>query len=298
MSTAASPHLELFETHRRALLGAAYRVLGTVGDSEDAVQETWLRWQDVDPGTVREPRAYLLRSVTRVALNIVRSRDRRREEYIGPWLPEPVSTDAQADPGRAAEVADEVSLALLVVLESLSPLERAAFVLREVFALPYPEVSAALERSESSVRQLVSRARAHVRERAPRHPVDESAHRALTAAFLEAAQGSVPLEEMVSVLSPEVVLTTDGGGVKRAARRPILGTANVLAFIAGIMAKPEVMALSWRMSEINGRPALVGHEGSRVDCVVWLEAEGEGADATVTRIDMIRNPGKLGAVRL
>ena len=294
MSTAATPRQGIFETHRRALLGAAYRVLGTVADSEDAVQETWLRWQDVDPGTVREPRAYLLRSVTRVALNIVRSRDRRREEYIGPWLPEPVSTDAQSDPGRTAEIADEVSLALLVVLESLSPLERAAFVLREVFALPYPEVAEALERSEASVRQLVSRARAHVRERAPRHPVDESAHRALTAAFLEAAQGAVALEEMVAVLSPEVVLTTDGGGVKRAARRPIRGTANVLAFIAGIMAKPEVMVLSWRMAEINGRPALVGHEGERIDCVVWIEAD----DGAVTRIDMLRNPAKLGAIRL
>lgn len=202
MSTAATPHQDIFEPHRRALLGAAYRVLGTVADSEDAVQETRLRWQNVDPGTVREPRAYLLRSVTRVALNTVRSRDPRREEYIGPWLPEPVSTDAQSDPGRTAEIADDVSLALLVVLESLSPLERAAFVLREVFALPYPEVAEALERSETSVRQLVSRARAHVRERAPRHPVDESAHQALTSAFLEAAQGMVALEEMVAVLSP------------------------------------------------------------------------------------------------
>ncbi|MGO1200113.1 MAG: RNA polymerase sigma factor SigJ [Dermabacteraceae bacterium] len=293
MSTAATPHQDIFEPHRRALLGAAYRVLGTVADSEDAVQETWLRWQNVDPGTVREPRAYLLRSVTRVALNTVRSRDPRREEYIGPWLPEPVSTDAQSDPGRTAEIADEVSLALLVVLESLSPLERAAFVLREVFALPYPEVAEALERSETSVRQLVSRARAHVRERAPRHPVDESAHQALTSAFLEAAQGMVALEEMVAVLSPEVVLTTDGGGVKRAARRPLHGTSKVLAFIAGIMTKPEVMLLSWRMAEVNGRPALVGHEGPRIDCVVWIEADG----GVVTRIDMIRNPAKLGAIR-
>lgn len=298
MNTASTAHHETFEAHRRALLGAAYRVLGTVADSEDAVQEAWLRWLDVELASVHEPRSYLLRVVTRVALNIVRSRDRRREEYIGPWLPEPVSTDASAEPGRAAEIADEVSLALLVVLESLSPLERAAFVLREVFALPYPEVAEALERSEASVRQLVSRARAHVRARAPRHPVDESAHRALTAAFLDAAQGAVPLEEMVAVLSPEVVLTTDGGGVRRAARRPIHGTSNVLAFIAGIMAKPEVMQLSWRMAELNGRPALIGHEGPRIDCAVWIEADGEGADAVVTRIDMLRNPQKLGAIRV
>lgn len=298
MDSASIAHHETFETHRRALLGAAYRVLGTVADSEDAVQETWLRWQDIDPTTVREPRSYLVRAVTRTALNIVRSRDRRREEYIGPWLPEPISTDASAEPGRAAEIADEVSLALLVVLESLSPLERAAFVLREVFALPYPEVAETLERSEASVRQLVSRARAHVRARAPRHPVDEDTHRALTAAFLEAAQGTVALTEMVAVLAPDVLLTTDGGGVKRAARRPIHGTANVLAFIAGIMAKPEVMLLSWRMAELNGRPALIGHEGPRIDCAVWIEADGEGADAVVTRIDMIRNPAKLDAIRV
>lgn len=269
-------------------------MLGTVADSEDAVQETWLRWQDVDPTAVREPRAYLLRAVTRVALNIVRSRDRRREEYIGPWLPEPVSTDAAAEPGRAAEIADDVSLALLVVLEALSPLERAAFVLREVFALPYPEVAAALDRSESAVRQLVRRARARVREQAPRHPVDEATHRALTAAFLEAAQGRTALEEMVSVLSPDVVLTTDGGGIRKAARRPIHGTDGVLRFIAGILAKPEVMILTWQIAEINGRPALVGHEGTRVDCAVWVEADA----GVVTRIDMVRNPEKLGAIRV
>ncbi|MGP9539792.1 RNA polymerase sigma factor SigJ [Brachybacterium sp. AOP43-C2-M15] len=294
MSTTPTDHQSAFIAHRRALLGAAYRVLGTVADSEDAVQETWLRWQEVDLATVRDPRAYLLSAVTRTALNIVRTRDRRREEYIGPWLPEPVSTDVATDPGRAAEVADEVSLALLVVLESLSPLERAAFVLREVFALPYPEVASALERSEAAVRQLVRRARTHVHERAPRHPADEATHRALTTAFLEAAEGRTPLEEMVAVLSPEVVLTTDAGGRAKAALRPVRGVGKVLPFIAGVLAKPEVEALSWAIHEVNGRPALVGFEGARIDCVVWVEADG----GAVTRIDMIRNPEKLGAIRL
>lgn len=295
MSTA---HAHAFETHRRALLGAAYRVLGTVQDSEDAVQDAWLRWQDVDLATVREPRAFLLTIVTRTALNIVRSRSRLREEYIGPWLPEPVSTDADADPGHAAEIADDVSLALLVVLESLSGLERAAFVLREVFDAPYPEVAETLERSEASVRQLVSRARAHVRERAPRHPVDEDTHRALTEAFLDAVRGTAALEDIVSVLSPDVVLTTDGGGIAKAARRPVRGTDNVLRFVAGVLAKPEVMALSWRVAGVNGRPALVGHEGPRVDCVVWIEGADAGSGPVVSRIDMIRNPEKLGAVRV
>ena len=287
-------HTELFEQHRGALLAAAYRVLGTVQDSEDAVQQAWLRFQDADLGTLRDPRAYLLTIVIRTALNIVRSSARRREEYIGPWLPEPVSTDAGSDPGRAAEIADEVSLALLVVLESLSPLERAAFVLREVFAAPYGEVADTLDRSEPSVRQLVSRARSHVRAHAPRHPVDADVHRELTEAFLGAARGTVALEEMLSVLAPDVVLTTDAGGRAKAARRPIHGTDHVLRFVGGILAKPEVMALAWRVSEVNGRPALIGFEGERVDCVVWVEAD----DGLVTRIDMIRNPDKLGAVHL
>jgi len=292
VTTAATPHQEEFETHRRALLGAAYRVLGTVADSEDAVQETWLRWREVDPGAIRDPRAYLLRAVTRVALNILRARHRRREEYIGPWLPEPVSTAAEADPTRSAEVAEEVSLALLVVLESLSPLERAAFVLREVFALPYEEVAETLERSEAAVRQLVRRARVRVDERAPRHPVDRAGHRELTSTFLDAVEGRAALEEMLAVLSPDVLLTTDGGGRRKAALRPIRGADKVMRFVEGVLMKPEVIALTWRLTEVNGAPALVGHEGARVDCVLWIEAER----GLVRRIDMIRNPDKLGAI--
>lgn len=287
-------HAEVFEQHRGTLLGAAYQVLGTVQDSEDVAQETWLRWQGVDLGTVRDPRAFLLTIVTRTALNTVRARTRRREEYLGPWLPEPVSTDSASDPGRATEMADDVSLALLVVLESLSPLERAAFVLREVFGSPYSEVSATLDRSEASVRQLVSRARTHVRGQAPRRPVDADAHRELTEMFRGAAQGEVSLEEMISVLAPDVVLTTDAGGRAKAARRPVRGTDNVLRFIAGVLAKPEMAMLSWHIGEVNGRPALISHEGDRIDSVVWLEADA----GRVTRIDMIRNPNKFGAVRL
>lgn len=288
------PHAAAFEEHRRALLSAAYRVLGTVQESEDAVQETWLRWQDVDLGEVRSPRSYLLRAVTRTALNLLRSQQRRREEYIGPWLPEPVSTDPRSAPERVAEVADDVSLALLVVLESLSPLERAAFVLREVFGLPYTEVAGALDRSEATVRQLVSRARAHVREQAPRHPVDADTHRELTERFLAAAQGTVRLEEVVSVLAPDVVLTTDGGGHAKAALRPIVGTEKVLRFIAGVLVKPDVVTLDWQVVEVNGRPALVGYRDQMVDAVVWMEAD----DGVITHIDMVRNPRKLGAVRV
>lgn len=287
-------HTAAFETNRGAMFGVAYRVLGTVQDSEDAIQETWLRWQDVDLAGIREPRAYLLTAVTRAALNTVRSHGRRREEYPGPWLPEPVSTGDGSDPARAAELADDVSLALLVVMQSLSPLERAAFVLRDVFGTSYADVAETLDRSEPSVRQLVRRARAHVRDNAPRHPVDTATHAAVTEAFHSAAFGTGDLEDMIAVLSPDVVLTTDAGGHAKAAFRPIRGVDKVLRFVAAILVKPEVVALSWGEREVNGRPALVGYEGPRIDCVIWLEID----DALVTRIDMVRNPDKLGAVRL
>lgn len=294
MDFAPDPHAAAFEEHRGTLLGAAYRVLGTLQDSEDAVQDTWLCWKDVDLDEVRDARSYLLRAVTRTALNTVRSRRRRREEYVGPWLPEPVSTDARTDPGGATEIADGVSLALLVVLESLSPLERAAFVLREIFGIPYTEVAETLSRSEASVRQLVSRARAHVHERAPRNPVDRDTHTALTAVFLAAAQGAAPLEDIVSVLAPDVVLTTDAGGRANAAIRPIVGVDKFLRFAAGVLAKPEIVALDWCLGEVNGMPAVIGHKGDVVDAVVWVEVD----DGFVTRVDMVRNPEKLGAVKV
>lgn len=288
------PHAAEFERHRSVLLGAAYRVLGSVQDSEDAVQETWLSWQRVDPATVRNPRSYLISAVTRMALNTARSQTRRREDYIGPWLPEPVSTDVDTDPSRAAEIADDISLALLVVLESLSPAERAAFMLRTVFGLPYPEIARTLDRSEAAVRQLVSRAGTHVRTRAPRHPVDVEEHRVLTRTFLDAARGTRPLAEVVTHLAPDVVLTTDAGGHANAARRPIHGVDKVLRFTAGILTKPEVMELAWTIGEVNHLPALIGSAGERVDCVVWLAVD----DGLITRIDMVRNPEKLRSIRV
>ncbi|MFD1719716.1 RNA polymerase sigma factor SigJ [Georgenia deserti] len=293
-TTDATAHSRLFEQHRGALFGAAYRVLGTVSDAEDAVQETWLAWAQVDLDGVRDARAYLARAATRHALNIVRARRRRREEYPGPWLPEPISTGEGAAPDRAAELADDVSLALLVVLESLSPLERAAFVLRDVFALPHAEVAQTLDRSEEAVRQLVSRARAHVRERAPRHPVDAETHRRVTDAFLAATRGIRPVDEVVSLMAPDVVLTSDGGGRSKAARRPVLGREKVMRFVAGVLATPEVAALEWHAGEINGMPAMLGVGAAGVDTVVWFEVDG----GLVTDVYLVRNPDKLHAVRV
>lgn len=287
-----SAHVQVFTEHRASLLGAAYRVLGTVQDSEDAVQEAWLRWQKVDLAKVQEPRSYLLSIVTRTALNSLRAQQRRREEYRGPWLPEPISTEAEFEPSRAAEIADDVSLALLVVLDALSPLERAAFVLREVFGASYQEVAETLDRSEGAVRKLVSRARSHVRKAAIRNPGSATTHRHLTEKLLMVTQGKVPLEEFVSALAPNVVLTTDAGGQAKAALNPIVGIEKVVRFTAGVLATSEVSALSWVLGRVNGRAAVIGHHGGRIDTVAWVEVERE----RVSRIDMIRNPEKFGAV--
>lgn len=287
-------HARVFGKHRAALFRAAYGILGSVADSEDAVQETWLRWRDKDLGAIERPRAYLLTAVTRTALNVVRQAERRRESYVGPWLPEPVSTGEGADPLHSVEVAEDVSLAMLVVLESLSSLERAAFVLREVFGSPYEEVAAALGRSEPSVRQLVRRAREHVRSRAPRYPADAAAQERVARMFLGVVQGSVALDDLLAELSPDIVLTTDAGGHSAAARRPISGVSKVLRFTAGILAKPDTQALSWKVAEVNGAPALLGHVGDKVEMVVWFEIDGD----RVTRVDMVRNPEKLAHVRV
>lgn len=286
-----SEHEAAFTEHRGAVFGAAYRILGSTHDAEDVVQETWLRWSGVEPAGVREPRAYLVRTASRLALNVARAQSRRRESYVGPWLPEPVATGPDGE--RAAELAESVSMAMLVVLASLSPLERAAFVLREVFDLPVPEIASTLDRSEAAVRQLVHRARQHVSARAPRHPVDRDTHRQVTERFLRAASTGA-VAELVSLLSPDVVLTTDGGGVKRAALRPIHGPDKVLRFLGSVLAGPGAAGLDIRLAEVNGRPAIVGYADGVVDSVGIVDLDG----GVVTSIYLLRNPEKLAGLAL
>ncbi|MGH3359151.1 MAG: RNA polymerase sigma factor SigJ, partial [Nocardioidaceae bacterium] len=232
------PHLDAFTEHRRTLVGAAYRVLGSVSDAEDVVQEVWFRWSDVDIAEVREPRAYLLRITTRLALNRLRQQKRRREQYIGPWLPEPLSDVHEVGADAPVELAESVSMAMLVVLESLSPLERAAFVLREVFEVPFAEIAKSLDRSEAAVRQLVHRARTHVDARASRQHIDAETHRSVTLQFLESVQNG-SIVAVVRLMSPDVELVSDGGGKRRAALKPIHGGEKILRFIAGVMARPD-----------------------------------------------------------
>jgi RNA polymerase sigma-70 factor (ECF subfamily) len=255
------------------------------------VQEAWIRWSGVDPATVDNTRAYLLTITTRVALNRLRQLRARRESYVGPWLPEPVASGPREDGAAAAELADEVSMAMLIVLESLSPLERAAFVLSEVFGMPSGEIGAALDRSPAAVRQLVHRARSHVEARRPRETVDAARHREVTQRFMEAA-GSGDVGALLEVLAPDVTLVTDGGGIKRAALRPIHTAEKVVRWLLGVLARPDTPDLAADLRVVNGELAIVLTGPDGVDSVMFLTVEA----GRITALHSIRNPEKLTAV--
>lgn len=281
---------DVFEAHRPVLLGVAYRMLGRVADAEDVVQEAWLRWSGADRGDVREPRAYLVRITTRLAIDRLRQVKARNEAYVGPWLPEPYATDfgdTVPDTAEKAVLADSVSLAVLVVLESLSPLERAVFVLREAFGYPYAEIASMLDRGEPAVRQLAGRARRHVEERRPRYEVDPGRRRELTERFLAAA-GEGDLEGLMALLAPDVRLVGDSGGKSRAPLRVLESADKVGRFVIGAAAK-GVPDPSFRFLELNGGPALVVLSEGRPDSVFQLDV----SDGRIQAIYIIRNPDKL-----
>ncbi|MFJ9725917.1 RNA polymerase sigma-70 factor [Streptomyces sp. NPDC101209] len=281
---------DVFEAHRPVLLGVAYRMLGRVADAEDVVQEAWLRWSGADRGDVREPRAYLVRITTRLAIDRLRQVKARNEAYVGPWLPEPYVTDfgdTVPDTAEKAVLADSVSLAVLVVLESLSPLERAVFVLREAFGYPYAEIASMLDRAEPAVRQLAGRARRHVEERRPRYEVDPGRRRELTERFLAAA-GEGDLEGLMALLAPDVRLVGDSGGKSRAPLRVLESADKVGRFVIGAAAK-GVPEPSFRFLELNGGPALVVLSEGRLDSVFQLDV----SDGRIQAIYIIRNPDKL-----
>ncbi len=290
MSSAADP-TEVFEEHRSTLIGAAYRILSSRVEAEDVVQDTWIRWAGVDHASIDHPRAFLLTVTTRLALNRLRQLATRRESYVGPWLPEPVATDPRADGARTAQLADEVSMAMLIVLESLTPLERAAFVLTEVFGMSAPEVGEALDRNPAAVRQLVHRARSHVEARRPRQVVDSARHREITEQFMAAAAGG-DVASLMELLAPDVVLVTDGGGLRRAALRPINGAGKVLRFLAATLAKPENAQMSAELRLVNGETAIVATTPEGIDAVFFVTVE----DDRIIALHGIRNPEKLAAV--
>ncbi|MFK4122131.1 RNA polymerase sigma-70 factor [Streptomyces longwoodensis] len=284
---------DVFEEHRPLLMGVAYRMLGRVADAEDVVQDAWLRWSGVDRSTVREPRPYLVRVTTRLAIDRLARIKSRNEAYVGPWLPEPWVTDfgdTVPDGAERAVLADTVSLAVLVVLESLSPLERAVFVLREAFGFPFAEIAAMLDRSETAVRQLAGRARRHVAERRPRYEVDPVQRRELTERFLAAASGG-DLHALMELLAPDARLVGDSGGKAKAPVRVLESADAVGRFLLGA-ARKGVEDVSYRFLELNGGPALLVLSGDRPDCVFQLEV----ADGRIQAVYVVRNPDKLRAL--
>jgi RNA polymerase sigma-70 factor (ECF subfamily) len=273
---------DVFVTHRNLLFTVAYEMLGSAADAEDVLQETWLRWAEVDRSQVRDDRAYLVRIVTRLALNRMRTNARRRESYVGPWLPEPLLT--APDVAEDVELADSVSLAMLTVLETLGPTERAVFVLREVFDFGYEEIAAAVDKSAAAVRQIAHRARDHVAERRPRAGATRTERDRVLQSFMTAvATGDI--QSLMDVLAPDVVLVTDGGGVKKAALRPILGRDKVVRFLDGVSdgpAEADVVV-------VNGAPALRVLVDGEVDTVASMLIE----DGLVVGLYAVRNPAKL-----
>ncbi|MET7542035.1 RNA polymerase sigma-70 factor [Streptomyces sp. NPDC005349] len=282
--------IEVFEEHRPVLMGVAYRMLGRVADAEDVVQDAWLRWAQADRDEVREPRAYLVRVATRLAIDRLRQAQVRREAYVGPWLPEPLVTDfgpTAPDTAETAVLAESVSLAVLVVLESLSPLERAVFVLREAFGFPFAEIATTLERSESAVRQLAGRARKHVDERRPRFDVDPVEQRDLTERFLAAATGG-DLEALMTLLAPDARLVGDSGGKSKAPLRVIESADKVGRFLLGA-AKGGGAGFTFRIVELNGGPAVLALVDGKPDSVFQVDV----ADGHVQCVYIVRNPDKL-----
>lgn len=273
------------------LLAVAYRMLGRVTDAEDVVQDAWLRWSSADRGSVRDARGYLVRITTRLALDRLRQAQARRETYVGPWLPEPMVTDLASEPvpdgADRVVLAESVSLAFLVVLESLSPLERAVFVLREAFGFPYAEIAATLERSEAAVRQLAGRARRHVEERRPRFDVDPVQQRDLTERFLAAATAG-DLEGLLAVLAPDARLVSDAGGKAKAPLRVIESADKIARFLAAV-GTTEIPDRAVRFLEFNGRPGLLVTSGGRAHTAFTADV----ADGRIHTLYLLANPDKV-----
>ncbi|MCK1814804.1 RNA polymerase sigma-70 factor [Streptomyces sp. XM4011] len=279
-------HTGAFVAHRNLLFTVAYEMLGSAADAEDVLQETWLRWSGVDLGPVRDRRAYLVRITTRQALTRLRTLGRRRESYVGSWLPEPLLT--APDVAEDVELADSLSMAMLLVLETLAPTERAVFVLREVFDVGYDEIAEAVGKSRAAVRQIAHRARAHVAARRPRETVSAAQRRDAVEAFRRATE-SGDLQGLLELLAPDVVLIGDGGGIRRAVPRPVVGAGKVARLL---VARRDLLAGALHPAEVNGRPALTMRLDGSLDTVLAIEV----ADGRITGLYAVRNPRKLSGM--
>ena len=273
--------IDEFEQHRAFLRNLAYRMLGSVAEAEDVVQDAFLRWSDVDHASVEHPRAFLARVVSRLCLDRMKSAVARREQYVGMWLPEPVV----APPSET--LADDLSIALLLTLERLSPLERAAFLLHDVFDMDYSAIADTLGRSEAATRQLASRAREHVRDERPRFEVSDEARAKLTAAFeIAIAKGDV--DSIAHLLAEDAVFYSDGGGKRTAALRPIFGKQKIMRFLAGVARRRRVRPDQIERTDLNGLPSFVLRTDEGVE-TLSLEFSGQ----QIVAIYAVRNPDKL-----
>jgi RNA polymerase sigma-70 factor (TIGR02957 family) len=293
---------EVFDEHRSLLVSVTYRILGSVTDAEDAVQEAYLRWSGVEHSEINDPRAFLVRVTTRLAIDRLRRARTRRESYVGPWLPEPILT--RQDPSEEVEMAESVSMAMLVVLETLSPLERAVFVLREAFGMPHAEIAEVLGRSEEAVRQLARRAREHVRERRTRFDADQDEQRRVTERFLEATSTG-DFGALMAVLSPGVELVADSGGKALAPRRPVRGAQKVARFLLAVATERNTARflksigsqpsgeVRIHLAPVNGDPGVVITAGNEPISALALDV----SDGLVHTIRLIANPEKLTGVR-
>ncbi len=275
-----------FIEHRPLLFTVAYEMLGSADDAEDVLQESWLRWSRVDRSEIGDQRAYLVRIVTRQALNRLRTVQRQREDYVGTWLPEPLVT--APDVLDDVELAESVSFAMLMVLETLSPLERAVFVLREIFAFEYDEIAAMTDRTPAACRQLIARARNHVQARRPRFQPPGDVERIITEFFVAASTGKA--EDLIALMAPDVVLHTDGGGKKKAALQPIHGPDKIARFLLAVTPAEAQIDIDW--SVVNGAPALLLFIDGELDSVATMTSR----DGLVDEIYFVRNPDKLTGI--
>ncbi|HZY66434.1 MAG TPA: RNA polymerase sigma-70 factor [Rubrobacteraceae bacterium] len=281
-----------YERHRPLLFSIAYRMLGSVADAEDVVQEAFVRWREAPERKMQAPKRYLSTVVTRLCIDRLRSARVYREEYVGPWLPEPLLTEESLDLADVAALDESLSMAFLVLLESLTPVERAVFLLREVFGYSYEEVSDIVGKGEANCRQIARRAREAVAARRPRFQTSQEQEVRLVGRFVEACQ-SGDMEGLLGLLSEEVTLYSDGGGKARAALNPIRGSDRVARFLLGILSKVP-FDFSARTAQINGEPGILGYEGGRPTSVTTLEA----AEGRIRAIRIVVNPEKLRTLPL
>ena len=294
IATHDHPALAAFEGERGRLFGIAYRMLGSVREAEDVLQDAWIRWQGVDHGAVENPPAFLVRLVTRLCIDTLKAARTRRLEYVGPWLPEPLveaTVEGTANgPAEMVELADTLSTAFLLMLERLSPVERAVFLLRESFDFGYREIAGVVGKTEENCRQIDRRARRRLAEGGRARPADPAEHDRLLAGFLRATREG-DLDGLVQLLSEDAVAYSDGGGKATAARNPILGARNVARFFLGLATKAAALGLTpeFRLARVNGRTGVLVYVGGALHSVITLYAE----EGRIRRLFTVVNPDKL-----